>query len=110
MKMKKVALLFLSLFLLSGLAFAAEQLEYFQVYKPEEGMSADDIMRIEYFVKYTLFARDATFDGKAYFVDKGGSTREKETQRKRITFGWVRLPGPISALPSSRIPGSGSHL
>lgn len=85
--MKKLALLFVGLFLLLGPALAAESLEYFKVYKPQEGMSAEEIMQIEYFVKYTLFAHDAQFDGKAYFVDKGGSTREKETERIRITLG-----------------------
>jgi len=85
--MKKLALLFAGLFLLLGPALAAESLEYFKVYKPQEGMSAEEIMQIEYFVKYTLFAHDAQFGGKAYFVDKGGGTRVKETERIRVTLG-----------------------
>jgi hypothetical protein len=84
--MRKLILLFLALILSYGYAQALEP-EYFNVYKPKEGMSADDIMQIEYFVKYTRFAHDAQFVGKAYFVDKDGSTRVKETLRQRITLG-----------------------
>jgi len=50
-------------------------------------MSADEIMNIEYFVKYTKFARDIELKGKAYFIDKSGATRERETLRQRITLG-----------------------
>lgn len=84
--MRRLVFLLIGASLLWGSAVAAE-LEYFQVYKPRQGMSADEIMQIEYFVKYTKFARDAEFEGKAYFVDKGGFTREKETLRRRITLG-----------------------
>jgi len=84
--MKKMLLLLLGLSLMIGLALAGE-LEYFQIYAPSAGMSADEIMQIENFVKYTKFARDASFYGKAYFVDKSGSVREKETARLRITLG-----------------------
>ena len=84
--MKKVILLLAGMALIVGYA-VAQDLEYFQVYKPKEGMSADEIMRIEYFVKYTKFAHDASFPGKAYFVDKSGYTREKSTFRERITLG-----------------------
>lgn len=84
--MKKLILLLAGMALISGYALA-EELEYFQIYKPKDGMTADEIMQIEYFVKYTKFAKDAYFEGKAYFVDKDGTTREKETLRKRITLG-----------------------
>lgn len=84
--MKKIALLILAITLIWGYVQAA-QLEYFQVYKPQEGMTADEIMQIEYFVKYTRFAHDVNMGGKAYFIDKSGSTREKETARLRITLG-----------------------
>lgn len=84
--MRKLILLFLALTLVYGYAQALEP-EYFNVYKPKDGMSADDIMQIEYFVKYTRFAHDAQFEGKAYFVDKNGATRVKETLRQRITLG-----------------------
>ncbi|MCM8763225.1 MAG: outer membrane lipoprotein-sorting protein, partial [Candidatus Omnitrophica bacterium] len=83
----KKAVLFLSILLfLSSYALATE-LEYFKVYRPHDGMSADQIMEIEYHIKYTKFAKDASFGGKAYFVDKSGFVREKETFRKRITLG-----------------------
>jgi outer membrane lipoprotein-sorting protein len=84
--MKKIILLLAVVALLFGYCAAAE-LEFFQVYKPQEGMTADEIMQIEYFVKYTEFLHDVQLSGKAYFVDKSGSVREKETFRERITLG-----------------------
>jgi len=84
--MKRFVLVLLGITLVCGYVFAGE-LEYFKVYKLQDGMSADEIMQIEYFVKYTKFVHDASFYGKAYFVDKSGSVREKETARQRITLG-----------------------
>jgi hypothetical protein len=84
--MKKIVLLVLALAVSAGACLAAE-LEYFQVYKPKSGMSADEIMQIKYFVKYTKFARDAEFAGKAYYIDKSGSIRERGTLRRRINLG-----------------------
>jgi len=84
--MKKLLLLLVGLTLISGHALASE-LEYFQVYKPKAGMTADEIMQIENFVKYTKFAHDIKMLGKAYFIDRSGSVREKETARLRITLG-----------------------
>ena len=84
--MKRIILLLAGITLIWGYTFAAE-LEYFQVYKPKEGMSADEVMQIEYFVKYTKFAKDIELTGKAYFIDKSGSVRERETLRQRITLG-----------------------
>jgi hypothetical protein len=84
--MRRIVFLLTAMALAWGYAFSAE-LEYFQVYTPKDGMTADEIMQIEYFVKYTKFARDAQFYGKAYFIDKGGDVRERETSRLRITLG-----------------------
>ena len=84
--MKKLLVLFAAVVLIWGAGLAAGP-EYFQVYKPKDGMTADEIMQIEYFVKYTRFAHDVNMGGKAYFIDKSGSTREKETARLRITLG-----------------------
>jgi hypothetical protein len=84
--MKKIILLMAAMILVTGSVFAAE-LEYFQIYKPKDGMTADEIMQIEYFVKYTKFAHDVYLEGKALFVDKSGSVLEKETLRERITLG-----------------------
>jgi hypothetical protein len=44
-------------------------------------------MRLKYFNKYTLFAHDVFYTGKAYFIDKSGATRERATARKRINLG-----------------------
>ena len=84
--MKKILLLLLCTTMVLGLASAAE-LEYFQIYKPRAGMSADEVMQLAYFVQYTKFAKDAQFEGKAYFIDKAGSVRERGTERKRINLG-----------------------
>ena len=84
--MKKIVLLLAGIIFLQGYLFAAE-LEYFQVYKPKDGMSADEIMQLKYFNKYTLFAHDVSYTGRAYFIDKSGSTRERATARKRVNLG-----------------------
>ena len=84
--MRRTVLLLAGITLILGYALALD-LEYFQVYKPKGGMTADEIMQIEYFNKYTLFAHDAYFIGKAYFIDKSGAVRERETLRERITLG-----------------------
>ncbi len=84
--MKKLLLLLLGIALIWGSAWALS-LEYFQVHQLKDGMSADEIMQVEYFNKYTLFARDASFYGKAYLIDKSGAVSERETARWRITLG-----------------------
>lgn len=84
--MKRLILLLAAITLISGYAFA-EELGYFQVYRPKEGMTADEIMQIKYFNKYALFAHDVSYTGKAYFIDKSGATRERSTARKRINLG-----------------------
>ena len=83
--MKRIVLLVLALALIAGTCLAAE-LEYFQVYKPKAGMSAEEIMQIKYFVKYTKFARDVELAGKAYYIDKSGAIRERGTLRRRINL------------------------
>lgn len=55
------------------------------VLKPKPEMSADDLMRIKYYVKYTKFARDVSFDNvRNLIISKGGFTREKDAKRYRI--------------------------
>ena len=65
----------------------AEELEYHNVYKPQTGMSADEIMKIKYFVKYTKFAQDYESTGYVYLIDKSGFTRERTFLRQRIILG-----------------------
>jgi hypothetical protein len=65
----------------------SQGLNYFEIYKPKEGMSAEEIMRIKYFVKYTLFAKDYESTGYAYFIDKTGSIRERTFLRRRLILG-----------------------
>jgi len=83
--MKKALLVLLGITLIASYAWAID-LEYFQTYTPKEGMSADEIMQIDCFNKYTLFAHDVAYIGKAYFIDKG-SVRERSTARKRLNLG-----------------------
>lgn len=86
--MKKIVLLVLFLAFSCGYAVSAE-LEYFKVYKPREGMSADEIMEIKYFNKYTLFAHDYQSIGDVVFIEKDGSKRNRRFSRQRIILGRV---------------------
>ncbi len=54
------------------------------VIKPYEGIAADDLMRIKYWIKYTKFARDYRSDGKFFLIDKSGFTRTRGFNRNRI--------------------------
>jgi len=84
--MKKICLLALAITLIAGNVLAAD-LEYFQVYKPKEGMSADEIMAIKYFNKYSLFAKDYESIGDVVFMEKDGSQRNRRFLRQRIILG-----------------------
>ena len=84
--MKKIMLLICGLIFLSAGMVLAEELAYFKIYKPKPGMGADEIMKIKYFNKYTLFTHDVSYTGKAYFINKSGATRERSTARKRINL------------------------
>lgn len=78
--------IFLFLGVLSiSIGLRAEGLEYYKVYTPKEGMSADEIMRIKYHNKYSLFAHDYQQTGKVIYVDKSGFTRKRRWKRMRIT-------------------------
>jgi len=62
----------------------AGTLEYYKLYSPKEGMSADEIMQIKYFNKYSLFAKDYQQTGEVYYVEPNGSQRKRIWLRKRI--------------------------
>ncbi len=63
----------------------AQNLEYGKLYSVEEGMSADDIMRIVYHNKYSLFAQDYNLPKTTIlYVAKDGFTRSKEAIRQRL--------------------------
>jgi hypothetical protein len=68
-----------------ALSAQAQELEYGKVYTLKSGMSADEIMRIFYHNKYSLFAQDYYLP-KSYifYVDKSGFTRTREAIRKRL--------------------------
>ncbi len=84
--MRKIVLLLLAIAMFSGYALAAD-LEYFKVYKPAAGMSADEIMQIKYHNKYSLFAHDYESIGDVVFIEKDGSRRNRRFLRQRIILG-----------------------
>jgi hypothetical protein len=57
-----------------------------EVLKPYPGISADDLMKIDTYVKYTKFARDYKGIGLIKLVDKKGFTRERDWGRYRIVL------------------------
>ncbi|MCX7661317.1 MAG: outer membrane lipoprotein-sorting protein, partial [Candidatus Omnitrophica bacterium] len=69
--------------IIPGVCFA-QNLEYYKVHLPREGMSADQIMQIKYFNKYSLFAKDYMQTGEVYYVEPTGAQRKRIWQRKRI--------------------------
>ena len=86
--MKKwLIFLMLGFGLLAMVDLCAAELEYHQVYKPSEGMSAEEIMNIKYFVKYTKFAQDYQSTGYVYLIDKSGFTRKRTFLRQRLLLG-----------------------
>jgi len=84
--MRKI--LFLVVALAMSLSYAgASELEYFKIYKPKEGMTADEIMQIKYQNKYSLFAKDYQSIGDVVFIEKDGSRRNRRFSRQRIILG-----------------------
>ncbi|MDP3142593.1 MAG: outer membrane lipoprotein-sorting protein, partial [Candidatus Omnitrophota bacterium] len=84
--MKRIAFLIAAIVLISSYAFA-EDLQYHQIYKPKAGMTAEQIMEIKYFNKYTLFANDYESVGDVVFIEKDGSKRNRRFLRERIILG-----------------------
>ena len=54
--------------------------------KPYPGISADELMKIDTYVKYTKFARDYKGIGLIKLVDKKGCTRDRDWGRYRIVL------------------------
>ena len=85
--MKKLLVLFGILFFASIVSAQAQDLEYHKLYTLKSGMSADEIMRIFYHNKYSLFAQDYQLSVcKIFYVDKSGFTRRKDAIRERIVL------------------------
>ncbi len=70
-------------FLVCGLALVLAQLAS-AVDKPYEGISAGDLMKIKYEIKYTKFARDYQSTGDVWLIGKGGFKRHRKFLRARI--------------------------
>ncbi|MCM8801199.1 MAG: outer membrane lipoprotein-sorting protein [Candidatus Omnitrophica bacterium] len=83
--MRRIIFFILILLLMSSFAYAQKKLEYFKLYSPKEGMSAEEIMQIKYFNKYSLFANDFQQSGEVFYVEPNGNQRKRNWQRKRIT-------------------------
>jgi len=73
------------LFLVLGLAIILTQLA-FAIDKPYEGISADELMKIKYYIKYTKFAQDYQSMGDVWLITKGGFKRHRKFLRSRITL------------------------
>ncbi len=94
MKKRKILLPFLlSLFLLiPSLLKAKERKIYGEIKingtcnpkKPYPGISADELMKIWFDIKYTRYAKDYWCKGLIRYIDKSGFTRTKKWIRKRI--------------------------
>jgi len=52
--------------------------------KPYEGISAEELMKIKYDIKYTKFAKDYQSIGDFHLTDKRGFSRHRRFLRKRI--------------------------
>ena len=86
--MKKVFLWVCFLFFMLVGVVQAQELEYYKFYAPKIGMSADEIMKIMYHNKYSLFAHDyESSNNRTLYVDSSGFTREKIAKRQRIILG-----------------------
>ena len=83
--MKGICLFFAAAFF--AFTAAAQSLDYYRVYAPKEGMSADEIMMIKYHNKYSLFAEDYASTSVIHYVDPSGFTRTRESVRKRLIKG-----------------------
>ncbi|UCC94403.1 MAG: outer membrane lipoprotein-sorting protein [Candidatus Omnitrophota bacterium] len=82
-RMRKVLLFFVMAFLSVGVF--AQELEYGKVYPLKAGMGADEVMRVMYHNKYSLFAQDYFLPkSKVLYVDTSGYTRTKIARRYRI--------------------------
>ncbi|MFC1699395.1 outer membrane lipoprotein-sorting protein [Candidatus Omnitrophota bacterium] len=89
--MKKITLILLavaSFWLASGVvSLYALELQSHQVYDLKSGMSADDIMQLQYFIQYTKFAYDYQSTGYVYLIEKSGAMRKRTFLRQRIILG-----------------------
>jgi hypothetical protein len=54
--------------------------------KPSSGLSADDLMKLDYYIKFTKFAQDYTGIGFIKLIDKKGFTRTRDWGRYRIVL------------------------
>ncbi len=69
------------------MAVEVAALEYHQLYVPDAQMNAEEIMRIAYHNKYSLFARDFQQEGTVLYVDPSGFTRKRVWERLRMVKG-----------------------
>ena len=88
---KKIILFLVGIGIL-GVAFSisplfALDLQYHEIYQLKGGMSADDIMQIQYFNQYTKFAHDYESTGYVYLIEKSGAQRQRTFLRKRVLLG-----------------------
>jgi len=76
--LKRLFLIYSLVAILTRIAVAIE--------KPYEGISADELMKIKYYVKYTKFAEDYQSTGDVWLIGEGGFKRHRKFLRSRITL------------------------
>ena len=84
MKRKFWGVIFLGLFFGTSNVLA---LEYHKLYSLKEGMSANDIMKIVYHNKYSLFCKDITLKGQVIYVDSPTFVRKRKYTKHRMILG-----------------------
>ena len=65
----------------------SQDLEYHKLYSLTDNMTADQIMKIMYHNKYSLFAKDITFKGEVIYVDSPTFQRKRKYKKSRIILG-----------------------
>ncbi len=64
-----------------------KSLEYHKLYNLKEGMSADEIMKIVYHNKYSLFCKDITLKGEVIYIDSPTFIRKRRYIKYRMILG-----------------------
>jgi len=72
------------IYFLPGAAIGQQRLEYYKLYTLNSGMTAEEIMQVMYYNKYSLFSHDYQQVGEVFYVDASGFTRKRIWKRQRI--------------------------
>ena len=84
-------------FLVCGLVLVLTQFAS-AIDKPYEGISADELMSIKYYIKHTKFAQDYQSTGHVWLITKGGFKRHRTPGDRERDGGYRYHPGESSSL------------